>query len=116
MKWETLIEETARRAGTDCAEVRRTLDFFFDALIEKMDTEDTIQLREDFGCFELREAGGLQAGRPQTVTKCRRTPVFKKSNQLKKRLRQTDQDYCAMLRDVGRDAQAQRLEQKLAGK
>ncbi len=109
MEWDALILETARRAGIDRAEAARTLNSFFDTLIEKMATEDQIQLREDFGCFEMREAGGLQSAHPQAITKCRRTPIFKKAGELKKKLRQSDAEYCAMLRGAGRTAQAERL-------
>lgn len=109
MEWDALILETARRAGIDRAETIRTLDSFFDTLIEKMATEDQIQLREDFGYFEMREAGGTQSVHPQTITKCRRTPIFKKAGELKKKLRQSDEEYCAMLRGAGRTAQAERL-------
>lgn len=115
MEWDTLIHETARRAGMGEEETLRTLDSFFDTLIEKMATEDEIHLRADFGYFEMREAGGEQSVHPQTVTKCHRTPVFKKAGELKKKLRQSDEDYCRMLRDIGCEAQAERLSQRADG-
>lgn len=109
MEWESLICETARRTGMGQEETLRTLDSFFDTLIEKMTTEDEIQLRQDFGHFEMREAGGEQSVHSQVVTKCHRTPVFKKAVDLKKRLRQSDTEYCQMLRQAGCEAQAERL-------
>ena len=109
MDWDDLIEETARRAGLDREETLRVLDSLFDAVIDKMATEETVRLREDFGYFEMRDAGGSESVHPRAVTKCRRTPVFKKAGALKKKLRQSDEEYCQMLRGAGREAQAERL-------
>jgi nucleoid DNA-binding protein len=113
LKWENLIRETARRAEMGQEETARALDSFFDTLIEKMTTEDEIHLRQDFGYFEMREAGGEQSMHPQVVTKCHRTPVFKKASNLKKKLRQSDAEYCQMLREAGCGAQAERLTRRV---
>jgi hypothetical protein len=50
---------------------------------------------------------------PQVVTKCHRTPVFKKASNLKKKLRQSDAEYCQMLREAGCGAQAERLTRRV---
>jgi|GEM_PF-6336379 len=111
MNWETLIEETARRAGTDRQTAALTLDSFFDAVIRSMETEECIQLRSDFGCFEMREAGGEYAQHSQSLPKGHRTPVFKKAAELKKQLRQSDEEYLRMLRQTGHEEQARRVEE-----
>jgi nucleoid DNA-binding protein len=114
MDWSSLMEETIRRAGVKPEEAARTLDALFDLIIERMSTDDLIMLRPDFGYFEMRSAGGEKSMHTQDLRKCRRTPVFKKSGQLKKQLRQDDEDYLRMLRSAGRDAQAERLMRKHA--
>jgi nucleoid DNA-binding protein len=112
VNWDSLIRETARRADADYSETKRTLESFFDTVIESMGTDDTVQLRPDFGLFEMREAGGEKSIRKSALPKSRRTPVFKKAGTLKKQLRQDDGDYLHMLRQDGRDAQADRLARK----
>ena len=112
MTWDQLLEETALRAKADPADAGRVLNAFFDIVIAQMETEERIMLRPDFGYFEMREAGGDKALREQSLRKARRTPVFKKSSALKKQLRQSDEDYLAMLRESGRAAQAARLLRK----
>lgn len=113
MTWEELMKETALRAQTDPADVARILNAFFDVVIAGMETEELIAFRPDFGYFELRSAGGGKAqGSQQSLPKARRTPVFKKSNTLKKQLRQSDGDYLNMLRSSGRIDQANRLLRK----
>lgn len=114
MNWDALIDETARRTGGKREDIARTLNVFFDVVIEKMGTDDVIQLRSDFGCFEMREAGGEKGPHRDTLYKCRRTPVFKKSKVLKKQLRQDDDAYLRMLLDAGQTEQADRLLQKRA--
>ena len=112
MTWKHLLEETARRSGLPAASAAQALNALFDLIIDKMETEDVIMLRPDFGCFEMRVAGGERTAHEQSLRKVRRTPVFKKSGALKKQLRQSDEAYLDMLRSSGRIAQANRLLRK----
>lgn len=112
MTWDQLLEETALGAKAAPADTARVLNTFFDIVIARMETEDRVMLRPDFGYFEMREAGGIKTPQEQTLRKVRRTPVFKKSSTLKKQLRQDDEAYLNMLRESGRGAQASRLLRK----
>ena len=112
MTWDQLLEETALRARCSRTEAEATLNAFFDAVIDRMETEDVVPMRPDFGHFELRAAGGARSPKEQSIPKARRTPVFKKSGALKKQLRQSDEAYLDMLREAGRSAQADRLRRK----
>lgn len=88
MNWNTLIHETSRRAGVSPAEAAQILDSFFDTVIQHMETEDTVCLREDFGCFDMRAA---TMGRcPPFEVRGQKTPIFKSASELKHHLRQSD--------------------------
>lgn len=115
MTWEALIQETAQRGKLSPSETERMLNAFFDTVMDSMKTESCVMFRPDFGCFEMRAVGGETHPGEQNLPKNRRTPVFKKSAALKKQLRQSDEAYLRMLRETGRDAQADRLERKLSG-
>lgn len=112
MTWENLIEETARRSRVDPADAALVMNAMFDTLIRRMETDDLIMLRPDFGYFEMRTTGGEKSPEAQTLRKSRRTPVFKKSGILKKQLRQSDEAYLEALRASGRLQQAERLSKR----
>lgn len=112
MDWDMLINETAKRSGEAPERAAGVLNAFLDAVIDGMATDETIGLRGDFGSFEMRDSGGFRSMHERSIPKCRRTPVFKKSAALKKKLRQADADYIQMLRESGRETQAEMLSRK----
>lgn len=100
MQWRELVEKVGARAGTTPEEAQLVLDAFSDLLLEAMEEEDSIQLRRDLGSFAVRDHGGTQAANQRHLyAKRHRTVVFKASNDLKKRLRQSDEEYDKMLEE-----------------
>lgn len=102
MHWRELVEESARRAGKSPEEMEAALDAFFDAVIAEIGRSDAVELRKDFGGFVVREHGGEKVSQYRdNYTKVQRTVFFKASNDLKKRMRQSDEDFMRMLEDKG---------------
>lgn len=116
MNWEEMITQTAARANMAPPEARRILDAFFDALTDSLCVEDKVSLRPDFGSFSIHEKGGVVTGGGRgSVNKVKRIPVFKKSPELERKLRQSEEAYVDMLRSLGRSAQAERIQRKPTG-
>lgn len=105
-----MIRGAAERAGVDAGAAERLLDAFFDELLERMMTEDMVPLRPDVGRFLMRTGGAEQRGGTGNMSKLRRTPAFKRSRALEKHLRQSKEEYVSMLRAMGREEQARRVE------
>lgn len=116
MNWDEMITQTAARTDLATPEVRQILDAFFDTLIDGLRTEEQVSLRPDFGSFFIREKGGVVTGGGKgSVNKVKRVPVFKKSPELERKLRQSETAYVDMLRSLGRFAQVERIQRKPAG-
>lgn len=81
-----MIRETALRCGHSPEYVREILDVFFDTVVDGMRTDQLVMLRPDLGHFEMRQMKSAARGK-EPAARSRRTPVFKKSGQLKALLR-----------------------------
>lgn len=96
MNWDTLISLTAKRSGQTVKLASDVLDSFLDELVEAMKTEARICLRSDFGSFAVKDSGGREIHCGESITKSYRVPLFKRSNKLRKQLRQSDEEYAVM--------------------
>ncbi len=110
MIYRELIEQTACSIGATAAQTERLLDSFFDVLLLALQAGGRVDLREDFGCFVVKERGGQLVDNGQNMTKLQQSVAFKAAAPLKKTMRQSESDYLQMLRDCGLDKQAQKLE------
>ena len=79
MNWEELVRETAHKAGCSPEYAKEILDAFFDTVVCGMQRDRLVMLRPDLGYFEMRETAG--------AVHRTKTPVFRKSGQLKSLLR-----------------------------
>ena len=117
MEWSELVARTAEAAGCTLDEATRLLMAFSTVLTQSLEQEDKVALHPGVGAFVVKESGGepLSQHRPQ-ITKRQRTVMFKASNDLKKRMRQSDEDYLAMLERLGAWKQVEQLRRAEAKK
>ncbi|MDD4509383.1 MAG: HU family DNA-binding protein [Oscillospiraceae bacterium] len=113
MNYEELTKRTAEAADMDDAEVQRVLKCFFGVLTDNLMSEDIIELQHDFGRFVLTDREGTVTGKnSEQMKKATRKMVFRPSSYVKGLIKQSDADYIAMLRKNGKNAHADKMEQR----
>lgn len=115
--YSELIQNAAQGVGMEAEEYRKLIDAYFEAATVQLSQGNDIMLHPAFGAMTLKEFGGVETGHGTSITKRRYTAFFKIEGPLRKRLRQSDEEYFAMLRAHGKDDLVesliqQRIEQK----
>ena len=117
MDWETVVGLTAERAACSETDAKHLLAAFSCVICDLLEREDKAPLPPELGVLVVKEIGGeaRSAVRSQ-ITKTKRSVMFKASNDLKKRMRQSDEDYLAMLERLGAWKQVEQLRRAEAKK
>lgn len=109
MQRNELITITAVSSNCETVQAEKIIDAFLDTIILALKTQDTVELRTDFGSFIVRLKGGASETKNMPIRKVERIVSFKATRTFKRKLKQSDEEYIQALKEQGAELQIERL-------
>lgn len=115
MNREELVEQLAALSEIAPESCEKVVSAFEQTLVKMAVSRDSVWLAHDVGGFYVQEVGNPYGeNTPRFIPKLKYQFRFKVSRALKKQLFQTDEEYYAMLEEMGRHEQVEILKRRAA--